>query len=140
MTEWEPENSSERLFKIFLRFIGTASLFALVFVAVPYSTMDAIHAWLGMGRLPTEPVVGYLARSTSAFYALVGGLLWLLSFDLRRYRSVLVYLGFAVILLGVILLAVDWAEGMPLFWKLWEGPLVIAYGLIMLCFCRAIGR
>jgi hypothetical protein len=28
------------------------------------------------------PVVGSLARSTSAFYAMLGGLFWIISFDL----------------------------------------------------------
>jgi hypothetical protein len=125
--------------KWFLRLIGTSSLLALIFVAAPYAWMDAIHAWLGMGRLPDEPVVGYLARSTSAFYALLGGLLWLVSFDLPRHRQVVIYLGVASISFGVVLLLIDSLEGMPLLWTVWEGPFVFVFGLALLFLGRAVG-
>ena len=130
--------ASEQTLRFILRLIGTSSLFALVFVAAPHRWMDSIHSALGMGQLPDTPVVGYLARSTSAFYALLGGLFWVVSFDLRRHRQVLVYLGFAIASLGVVLLVVDWSEGMPSFWTLWEGPFVAALGLVILFLNRGI--
>lgn len=123
---------SEPALKWLLRLMGSSSLLALIFVAAPHAWMDSIHVALGMGRLPDNPVVGYLARSTSAFYALTGGLLWVLSFDLARYRRVLTYLGTAISLLGGVLLVVDWAEGLPLVWRVWEGPFVMAFGLTVL--------
>jgi hypothetical protein len=129
---------SIQLLQIILRFLGTASLTALIFVAAPHSWMRDIHAWLGMGEMPDTPVVWYLARSTSAFYAMLGGLFWLVSFDPRHHRSVLIYLGVAVTLLGVALLVMDWWEGLPLFWKVWEGPFVIALGLAITSLSRAI--
>ena len=134
----DSESSQSRLLKILLRLIGTSSLFALIFVAAPRSWMLSIHAWLGMGQMPEAPVVGYLARSTSAFYAGLGGLFWVASFDLFRHRLVLIYLGAAVALFGVMLLIVDWWEGLPLMWKVWEGPVVIGLGLAVLFLSRAI--
>lgn len=131
-------SDAEQLLKIILRLLGSASLSALVFVFVPHAWMNQIHAQLGMGSLPDQPVVGYLARSTSALYALLGGVLWMLSFNPKRHRAVLIHLGYSIITLGVILLFVDWLEGMPLFWKLWEGPFVIAFGLVLLSLSRAI--
>ena len=62
----------ESLFKLFLRISGAVSLFALIGVFMPYSWMNVTHQWLGMGTLPSEPIVGYLARSTSAFYTFFG--------------------------------------------------------------------
>lgn len=129
---------SNRPLRILLRWIGTASLFALIFIAVPYRWMDAIHGSLGLGPLPDVPIVGYLARSTSAFYALLGGLFWFVSFDVERYRGVLLYLGGALTAFGVVLLIVDWAEGLPAFWVLWEGPFVILFGLAIWVLSRRI--
>ena len=126
----------QRLFKLFLRIMGTAALFALIAVILPYSWMNAIHKWLGIGTLPSEPIVGYLARSTSAFYALLGALLWIVSFDLARHRLVLRFLGVAIILFGGMLLIVDFVEGMPLWWSLWEGPIDITFGVLILAFSR----
>ena len=133
-------NTSASALRLILRSVGGVSLVAVIFVFVPYSWMDGIHRWLGMGPLPDSPVVGYLARSTSAFYALLGGLFWVLSSDLSRYRPVLIYLGVALTLFGLTLLGVDWVEGMPLFWRLGEGPYVIVLGLAMLLLSRRVGH
>ncbi len=130
----------EASLRFILRIIGTSSLFAVLFVAVPYSWMDSIHAYLGMGKLPDQPVVGYLARSVSAFYALLGGLFWVLSFDLIRHRYVLNYMGGALIVFGLALLAIDWWEGLPFYWKVWEGPFVTLLGVAVLLLNRAVQR
>jgi len=99
---------------------------------MPYTWMDATHRWLGMGALPAEPIVGYLARSLSLFYALLGGLLWTCSFDLHRHQTVLCYLGAAFIVFGLVIWGTDFVEGMPRFWKRGEGPIVIVAGSLML--------
>jgi len=128
----------ERLFKLVLRIIGTAALFALFAVVMPYSWMNAIHQRLGMGKLPAEPIVGYLARSTSAFYALLGGLMWIVSFDLYRHRLVLYYLGVAIIFFGIVLFAADLLEGMPLWWSLGEGPFNVVFGVVIFVLARRL--
>jgi hypothetical protein len=114
-----------------LRLFGTSSLLGTVFVAAPESWMRAIHAALGMGELPAEPVVGYLARSTSALYAILGGLFWVVSFDPERHRSVLRYLGVALPVFGLSLYVIDWAEGLPGLWRIWEGTAVLGFGLLI---------
>lgn len=118
----------ETFLRFVLRWVGSVSLLALVAVVIPYAWMDATHRWLGLGRLPSEPVVGYLARSVSAFYALLGGLLWVMSFDLPRHRTALCYLGIAFVIFGAALIGIDWAEGLPLFWRAGEGPWVMLIG------------
>jgi hypothetical protein len=130
----------DRVLRLFLRIVGTASLLAVVAVVMPYSYMNTIHQWLGMGQLPAEPIVGYLARSTSAFYALFGGLLWIVSTDPRRHRFVLCYLGAATVVFGVMLFAVDFLEGMPLLWRLCEGPIVVVFGAVILVLGCRIAR
>jgi hypothetical protein len=130
--------NQKRFIKLFLRIMGSVSGLAVFAAVMPYCWMDAIHQWLGMGKLPDEPIVGYLARSTSAFYALLGGLLWIASFHLHRNRLVLRYLGAAIIFLGIALFVVDLVEGMPLFWKICEGPINIAFGIVLLWFSHCI--
>jgi hypothetical protein len=89
-----------------------------------------------MGPLPSEPVVGYLARSLSAFYAMFGALLWRLSLDVRGNRAVLRFIGSATVVFGLTLLGIDLAEGMPAFWRLGEGPISVCLGVIMLVLLR----
>lgn len=65
MPEQELITQREYTFILLLRIVGSVSLLAVFFAIMPYSWMNVIHEWLGMGQLPNEPVVGYLARSTS---------------------------------------------------------------------------
>ena len=129
----------EHVLQLLIRIVGSVALLASPCALMPYSWMNTIHQGLGMGTLPNEPVVGYLARSASAFYAMMGGLLWVVSFDLRRHRPVIGYLGLATVLLGLMLLASDLLEGMPWWWSLAEGPFNIAFGTLILVLARGIG-
>jgi len=118
--------------QLILRLFGTSSLFALVFVAAPRGWMQEIHVALGMGEMPDAPVVWYLARSASAFYAILGGLFWVLSFDPAGHRTVLRYLGWAIVLFGLSLYLIDYLEGLPLFWWTFEGSVVTTFGAAIL--------
>jgi hypothetical protein len=97
---------SDKALVILLRFVGVSALFALVAVFIPSSRMAATHRWLGLGEMPTAPVVEYLARSVSAFYALMGALCLVLTTDLERYRPLVRFLGVAFALMSLVLLNV----------------------------------
>jgi len=64
-------------------------LLALMFVAAPRSWMRDIHVLVDLGEMLDTPIVWYLARSVSAFYAVMGGLFWVVSFDVSK-RSTLI--------------------------------------------------
>jgi hypothetical protein len=128
----ESRKRSECVLRLVLRYIGAVSLLALIAVFMPEAWMDAIHRALGMGPLPAGPIVGYLARSLSMFYALMGGLLLLCSFDPRRHRGVLCYLSAAFVFFGIVIWGVDFLEGMPGYWKHAEGPGIILIGTAIL--------
>ena len=132
--------ATNRTLKLLLRRCGGAMLFAMIFVVAPESWMMAIHEALDMGTLPTVPVVGYLARSISAFYAMFGGLFLLVSFDVVRHRTVLVYLSWATTVFGVVMVGIDLFEGMPTSWTLSEGPFAILFGLALLWFSTRLAH
>jgi len=132
-------SKQNRLFKLFLRILGSVALLALGAVIMPCSWMNAIHQWLGMGQLPPEPIIGYLARSTSAFYAMLGGLFWVTSFDLHRHRMVLCYLGVVIVVFGTAFFVIDLLEGMPLYWRLTEGPINITFCVVILVLSYRMG-
>jgi hypothetical protein len=77
---------ADKALVLLLRTLSAGSLFPLVPVFLPLSWIAAIHPWLGLGKMPVAPVVEYLSRSVSAFYALCGGLCLALASDLERYR------------------------------------------------------
>ncbi len=129
---------SDKVLVLLLRFVGVPALFALVAVFMPSSWMAATHRWLGLGEMPTGPVVEYLARSVSAFYALFGALCLAVAADLERNRPLVRFLGLAFALLSLVLLAVDLAAGMPWWWSASEGPGGVVFGVLLFFLARPV--
>jgi hypothetical protein len=130
--------SAERRLVLYLRFYAAVLLLALPAAVAPTSWLAAIHAGLGLGEWPDRPVVGYLARSASGLYAFCGGIVLIASFDVRRSRPLLVYLGLSSLVGGVYLLVLDLVVGLPLWWALTDGLVVVVTGLVLLVLLRAV--
>lgn len=128
----------EKLLVLLLRLGGALLLLAFPAMLLPTGWMAATHAWLGLGEFPETTIVDYLTRSISALYGVHGGLLLLVSGDVRRYRAVIRYVALMNLMLGVALLVIDIAAGMPWFWTLGEGPPIFALGVVMLVLLRSV--
>jgi hypothetical protein len=115
-----------------LRVFGVMDLLALLAVFLPLEGMARTHAWLGLGELPREPIVGYLTRSASALYALHGAMILFISFDVSRYARLITFLAVAALVHGAIMFVIDLVVGMPVFWTLLEGPAFAATGAVVL--------
>lgn len=126
------KKTTDTLLAFLLRFIGISALFALVAVFMPMSWMVATHRWLSLGEMPTNPIVEYLARSLSAFYAFFGALCLLAALDLDRYRPLIRLIAVSFVLLGAVFTWVDLATGMPWWWSAFEGPPGIGIGALIL--------
>ena len=124
-----------------LRAFSVLPMTAVFAAMLPVGAMDAVHRYIGLGSLPRGPIVEYLARSTSLFYALHGALLWYLASDLRRYRDFFWFYLWLSLLFAVGLFLTDLTAGLPWHWTLAEGPAVAIFvGLIMWLFRRADAR
>lgn len=124
-------NTEGRLLQILLRVGGIMMLLATFAIFMPASWMASSHEWLGMGDFPESPLVDYLTRSISFLYAMHGGLLLIVSGNLQRYRPLLLYLGVATVVGGVLLTGIDLHAGMPTWWTLSEGPPVGLGGILI---------
>jgi len=133
-------NTRERALILLLRVSGGVMLLALFAIVLPTEWMAATHRWLGLGEFPASPLVDYLTRSASALYAIYGGLLVLLARDVRRFAPVIVYLAVTGLAFGVIMIGVDFAAGMPRYWSVGEGPLVLVLSSVILWLARGIRR
>jgi hypothetical protein len=131
-------NARERVLVLLLRFSGGVMLLAFVAVFLPTGWMAATHRWLGLGEFPSSSLVDYLTRSASALYGIHGGLAVLLSRDVRRFAPVIVYVAWAGLAFGALMIGVDLAAGMPLYWILGEGPLIMAESALTLWLARGI--
>jgi hypothetical protein len=117
-----------RPLKVLLRVCGSICLLALVPAMMPAGWIASTHAALGFSGDTAAPVFQYMARSLSLVYALIGGGMWLLSTDIQRFRPLIRYAAFGYVVLGTMLLGIDLRAGMPLYWVLAEGPLLMLVG------------
>lgn len=122
---------SERVAVFVLRLIGIGGLSAIPAILMPDSWIAAIHSAAGLGEYPDAPIVGYLARSLSAFYAFNGTIALVISFEVRRYRPIIRLLAALFTIMGFVLLGIDLATGMPLLWTVCEVPTTIAIGVVL---------
>jgi hypothetical protein len=107
----------DRLLRWILILSGLSMVIAIVPMVMPLSWMEIGHRWLGLGEFPSQPIVPYLARTTSGLYAVLGALLLLAATDLRRYATMAV-----VVIVGIVVISLaDFVfgrfEGMPLWWS-----------------------
>lgn len=121
-----------RLLTWMLRTIGLLDLIALVAVFSSRAWIASIHQSLGLGTFPDEPIVGYLARCTSIWYASYGMLLWFVSFDIEKYSRLITCLAVTMFVQGFIVIGIDVAERMPDWWIALEGPCCSGLGASLL--------
>ncbi len=130
----------ERILKVILQINGAVMATALVAVFMSHDQMAAIHQWLGLGKFPEGIIVDYLARSLSAFYALMGVLYIVLARDIRAYATIITFMAWASICFGVATIIIDLQLGFPAWWTWGEGPFIIAYGAVVLWLQRKVKK
>jgi len=111
-------------------------LVALVAVFLPRDAMQWACLHLGLGEMPAGPLAGYLARSGSLMYALHGAMVLFVSFDVPRYGRLIRLFAWLAVAHGVLLLGIDFTEGMPGWWQCVEGPCFSLTGVVVLLLQR----
>jgi hypothetical protein len=122
----------QRRLVLALRILGTLDLLALLAALSPRPWIVLAHEWCGLGSLPDGPTVGYLFRSSSLLYALHGAMIWFVAGDVTRYWPLIRFLAVLAVIHGAILVGIDFAEGLPDWWRWAEGPGFAATGAIVL--------
>ena len=115
-----------------LRGLSLINFAAVVAVVAPQAWLAACHEALGLGAFPAAPITGYLARSTSLWFASFGVLLWLVSREPRHYVHLITFLGWAMLIQGLMMIGIDWSERMPGWWIVIEGPTCVLLGVAIL--------
>ena len=78
----------------------------------------------------------YLARSLAAMYGFHGVLLFVVARDPVRFQTIVRFIGWMNIGLGLMLIGIDAYAGLPAWWTLTEGPPIIAFGGVVLYLAR----
>jgi hypothetical protein len=110
--------NKEEIQKILLRLAGAFEILAFIAVVMPRSWMEISHEWLGLGVMPHGAVLMFLIRQASYTYGIHGVSLWVLSFDVKRFRALVILNGIAYLLAAPIFVAIDYNSGMPVWWTI----------------------
>lgn len=121
-----------------LRVLSLINIAAIVAVVAPREWLAECHQYLGLGSFSDSPISGYLARSTSLWFASFGVFLWFVSSDVHRYGSVIAFLGWAMAIQGLFMIGIDINEKMPGWWIAAEGPTCVLLGAAILFLQRAM--
>ena len=133
-------NQSEKAILVIMSIMGIGGLLAIPAIFLPYSWMNACHDYMGLGTLPNTPIVSYLARSLSAFYAVAGAVTLGIAWDVRANRSLVKIWATFIAIMGAVLLGIDLYSGMPTRWILMEGPPALAIGLLVLMLHKSVSQ
>lgn len=123
--------TAQRWLVIVLRIAGFSTLAAFPAMLLPADWMASTHAWLGLGEFPRSAVMDYLARSIAALYGFHGALVLLVSTDPIRFRPIVTFIAVMNIVFGSMIIAIDLHAGLPRLWTAFEGPPIIALGLVI---------
>lgn len=126
----------DRLLRLFLTLVGVADLLAILVVFLPEAWLVLAHEAVGLGSFPQGRIVGYLARSTSLLYGIHGAMLLVLAGDVVHYRALIRWYGRVIAIAGLLLVGVDIAESMPVWWTVFEGVAVVGIGVVILTLCH----
>jgi len=118
--------TAESVLKWLLFVLGGMAATAVVATVMPFAWMQRANDALGLAPLVDTPLGQYLTRSLSAVYALFGVMTIYIARDVRRYRRLIVLIGWLTGALGLALTAIDFAVGMPASWSWGEGPPTVA--------------
>jgi ABC-type branched-subunit amino acid transport system permease subunit len=124
--------TADRLLLGLVRVNAAILLLAAPCTLLPFDWMNAIHReLLGLGELPNQPIVLYMARSLALTYALHGAVVLGVTLGWPRYRPAVPYLAMLHILFGLSIVAIDLSASLPWWWTLGEGGSAI-FGLVVL--------
>jgi hypothetical protein len=107
-------------------------MLAFAAVVMPRAWMADMHLRLGLGELPDTPLVNSILRQVSFTYGLHGLALWIIAWDVVRFRPLVIFTGIGYLLAGPVLIAIDFTAGMPLWWVFGDGGGCLLIGLIVL--------
>ena len=123
--------NAEKILSWLMVIVGCGLMVAFLFVLMPGSQMDAIHQWLGLGELPDAPITSYLTRSTSLLYGIHGALMFVCGRNITRYSDLIPVFGWLHVGIGITMIGIDLASGMPWWWTAFEGAPIALTGLLI---------
>lgn len=121
----------DRLLTRLIRLNAAVLLLAAVPVLFPTDLMAGMHERMGLGPFPRDRLTEYLTRSAAACYAMHGAVVWMLSWDVARYRDLITGMYRLHLLFAAAVCGIDVWAGMPGWWTLAEGGTIAVVAVVI---------
>jgi len=132
---------------IVMRVMGGSMMMAIIAVFMPDAWLKAAVTKVD-SETPVGPLIEYTARGWSAFYFMLGGLIWLFSTDLTRYLPAIRWTAWCYALInGAFIITLGWLYAtLENDWTWFFGVIVFdvvmafLFGLAMLLLSRNVSE
>lgn len=124
------------LLRLLLRVAGTVEILAFFAVIMPRSWMELSHSWLGLGVMPSGPLIMFMIRQASYSYGMHGISLWVIASNVERFRVLIIFNGIAFLLAGPVFFLIDHYSGMPWWWTVGDSLSCASLGAAFLWLSR----
>lgn len=121
-----------------LRLTGATEILAFFSVVMPRSWMEVSHSLLGLGEMPTGPIIMFMIRQASYAYGMHGVSLWLMATDVRRFQPLIVFNAVSFLIAAVVFSLIDYTSGMPIWWTAVDAFGCASFGAVALILSRYI--
>jgi hypothetical protein len=118
----------EQLLRLVLIASGASCAMAVLPMLMPLHWLATCHRLLGLGPMPSGPLVEYLIRSVCGLYAMLGVLMIMTGQRLPQYRPMVMCLAGLWIGFGLAIGWIDLSAGLPSWWTWSESLMTIAMG------------
>jgi hypothetical protein len=126
----------QRLLSWLLRITGSVEILAFVAVVMPRSWMEVSHIWLGLGEMPSGPIIMFMIRQASYAYGMHGISLWVLASDVNRFRPLVILNGVSFLLAAPLFFVIDYTSGIPTWWTTVDTVSCAFFGAALLWLSR----
>jgi hypothetical protein len=127
-----------RLLTWFLRASAILFLSAALAVVMPTAWMASVYEAMDLGTFPDVPLMQYMTRSLSAFYAILGVNYLYMSLDVPRYLPLLRFSVPVTMAFTAVIIALDLWIPMPISWTLGEAVSLLGWTLALWWLLRRV--
>jgi hypothetical protein len=102
--------------------------------------MEVLHSWLGLGEMPSGPIIMFMIRQASYAYGMHGVSLWVMATDVRRFQPLIIFNGISFLLAAFVFALIDYSAGIPAWWTVIDAFGCGSFGIVTLILSRYIPK
>ena len=133
----ESDCGNLRLQRIILRIAAVGQFITVPGAISPHQAIEKLSWLMGFGQPPPGPLLLYTLGGGSYVCVAEGVLLWMLSYNVVRYRPLVIASGWIFLIGAPAFLWIDSQAGLPHWWIAMDSLSCLIFGVTLLWACFA---